>query len=265
MPIVVSAVLYGSQTPPMVAVSVTGLTTEILVDVWREPPGEEPAAVRGGIARVPTGDAFVVLDTEAELGRPLVYVAQTVKPGGAITQTSSAPITVPDPGRHVLSDSYTGAAVLVDLIATPDSRGNAAAGSLLHPAGREFPVAIHDIRTSDEGELVVHTRSRMETLALKALMASGAPIVSRHPFDGCDVIGREVLYVPRTARDRRTTTGARVWTMPFTAVATPDPTLATPLPTLMDLSTYVPTTLLDISTSWATLLGISRSDLGTAA
>lgn len=263
MVVAVTAGLYGSDTPPRVLVTVTGLTGVERVDVWREPPGEPRSMVRGGIEVTPTGDTLLLVDPEPEVGRPLVYVAQTVDEG-VVAQTSAAPITVPDPGRHILSNPLTGASVLVDLVATPDGRTNDVPGSALRPNGSPLAVVIHDVRGADEGEWVVHTRSRAESLDLVDLLADGGPIVSRHPNDGCDVVGREVGWIPRSARNRFNRLGARMWPLPFITVGMPYPTIPSPRPTLADLATYVPDTLADIAEAWDTLLQLSQDDLGTA-
>lgn len=255
----IAAQLYGDTTPPMVVLSITGLVAGDVVDVWREPPNE-PAGVVRGSGFTATSATAVLLDTAPELGRPLVYVVQVTAAGG-VSQASAAPIVVPDPGRHVLSDPYTGASVLVDLIATPDDRTGDVPHSLLQVKGRAEPVPLYDVRGSDSGEVVFYARSRAEVLEVVDLLAEGGPLVSRHPYDGCDVAGSEVLFLPAVTRRRRSRAGDRTFTLPFHVVANPDPTRPAPLANLGALADYVPGTLADIADEWATLLDLALDPL----
>lgn len=255
----ITAQLYGDL---MVVVTLTGFDPAHRVDVFREPPSSPREVVRGGVELYPGAGPYLLVDPAPELGRPLIYVAQRTTGGGSVALYSSAPVTVPDPGRHVLSDPYTGDAVLVDLIATPDDRTQSTPHTMLKPKGRKLPIALYDVRGGDEGEIVVYTRSAAETADLVELLDDGGPIVSRHPFDGCDVPGSEVLFLPAATRSRRSRSGDRLWPMPFVEVALPDPTLAKASTTLADLAAYVPTTLADIATQWpGTLLDIARDPL----
>lgn len=268
MPVAIETDLYGSLNPPAVVVTVSDLVDAAvdILNVYREAPNTERKLVRGGYLYEPVSDALVIVDLEAEVGRPLIYVVEYWSGGQDLPFEESADaITVPDPGRHILSDSFTGVPVLVDLIATNDEREQTVPASVLRPIGRRRPIALYDVRGDDTGELVVYTRDLSEGRALLELLESGAPIVSRHPFDGCDVPGSEVLFFPTAVRARRSKAGDRTWTMPFVVVDTPDPRLAVSLVTLADLDTfYDGETLADIALDFPTLVDIAQSDLGTA-
>jgi hypothetical protein len=262
--VAITAVLYGNQVPPAVQVTVTGLTGADLVNVYREAPNAPRALVRGGVEVEPTDDALLLVDVAGEVGRPLVYVAETYTGSAVATQVSAAPVTIPDPGKHVLSNSLTGEAVLVDLVADPDERETPTRGVLLQPIGSARPVPVYDTPGSDVGTLRLYTDDAATTAALVALLADGRPLVSRHPWDGTDVPGQEVLYFTGRKRARRSRAGDRVWELEFQVVDLQDPRLATSLVDLADLAAYWPGTLADVAADHTTLLGLAQDDLGAA-
>jgi hypothetical protein len=268
MAVVITSQLYGGQTPPAVLVTVTGLSAADLVNVTREPPGSAPRQVRGGLNVVPPpGGTLLLVDVEAELGRPLVYVASYLPTGlGVPVEVSAAPLTVPEPAdrHHVLSDPFTGEPLLVDVTYDDDARTQVSRSSLLQAQGQAFPVAITDVRTADSGSLSIYTRDRAETLQLVDLLADGRPVVSRHVNDGCDIPAMEILAVGDATRSRRTRDGDRRWSLPFQVIDTPDPTLVLSLVTLQDLAdVYVGQTLNTIATDFpGTLLDLAQDDLG---
>jgi hypothetical protein len=268
MSVAIAVELFGTKTPPPVLVTVTGLLPGDVVNVTRECSGEPTEPVRGAVDRTGiSGDALVTIDPQPQLGRLLVYVANVEHDDGTSEQVSTS-ITVPDPGRHVLSDPFGAAAVLVDVVATPDERKQALRASVLRPAGRRRPVVIADVRQDDEGELTVYTRDRVETAQLVALLAAGTPVVSRRTTAAtADLPGTETLIVTDATRARRSLAGDRVWQLPFAVVDLPDPALAVSLVSLGDIADYYgPTgTLAELATDYpGTLLDVARSDFGTA-
>jgi hypothetical protein len=213
--------------------------------------------------RTATG-TVLVHDTEAPVGRPLVYVAEVTRADGRVVQLSAPALVIPDPGRHVLSDPGSGRAVLVDAVADADPRTTELRASVLHPAGRARPVVLSDTRSSDTGTLTVYTRDLAETAELVDLLAAGTAVVSRPPATVTDLPAVEVLAVLGATRARRTRAGDRVWQLPFVVVDTPDPTLPVTLTTLSTLATYYATgTLSQLGQDFTTLLGLARDDLGT--
>lgn len=267
MAVAITAQLYGSQTPQAVLVTVTGLAGVDSVNVWREPPSSARRIVRGGLDVDSPPSTLLLVDVEPELGRPLVYVAEYFPAGNPVpVEVSAAPVTVPDlPGgrHHVLSDPYSGDAVLVDVLYDDDERVQAARVSLMQAQGSAYPVAITDVRTVDTGNLSAFTRDRTETLQLVALLADGRPVVSRHSNDGCDIPAGEVLAILDASRSRRTRQGDRRWSLPFQAIDTPDPTLVLTLTTLADLAAlYTGKTLTDLAGDFPTLLALAQDDLG---
>lgn len=263
----ISAQLYGGGTVASVLVTVTGLAGVDRVNVWREPPAAPREPVAGGLDVIPTSDTLVLLDVVPELGRPLIYVVEESSGSSTVVETSAAPIVVPNPGRHVLSDPVTGSAVLVDVIATEDARTTDAGGAVLRPVGRRRPVILTGTRSDDQGELVAYTRDRAEAAALDELLDRVTTVASRHPFDGCDVPGLELLSIPIVTRARRTREGDRIFTLPFYVVDLPAIGTARQLVTLADLAAqYEPAgTLTDLSDDYATLLQVAQDDLGVVA
>lgn len=267
MAVAITATLYGSQTPPAVLVTVTGLSAADSVNVWREPPSSERRIVRGGLDVDAPPSTLLLVDVEPELGRPLIYVAEYLPTGSSTpVEVSSAPVTVPDltGGRHhVLSDPYSGDAVVCDVLYDDDERVMSSRASIMQAQGSAYPVAITDVRTVDTGNLSAFTRDRAETLQLVDLLASGRPVVSRHSNDGCDIPAGEVLLILDAGRSRRTRQGDRRWSLPFQVIATPDPTLALTLTTLADLAAvYTGQTLANLNSDFPTLLALAQSDLG---
>ena len=261
--VAITAALYGSSLPQAVQVTVTGLTGVDLVNVYREAPNAPRALVRGGVEVEPATDALLLVDVAGELGRPLVYVVETFTGSTVAAQVSAAPVTIPDPGRHVLSDSLTGEAVLVQVVADQDERETSSRGSLLQPIGRARPIPVYDVRESDKGTLRVYCDAST-TADLVDLLADGRPVVSRHPFNGDDLPGMEVLYVTSAKRARRSRAGDRVWELEYQVVDLQDPRLPTSLVTLADLAAYWPGTLADVAADHTTLLGLAQDDLGAA-
>lgn len=263
--VAISAGLFGTTVPALVQVAVTGLTGTSSVTVWAEPPSSPRRIVRGGYDLDPSTDALVLLDPLPELGRPIIYVVEYTS-GGSRFQLSSAPVTVPDPGSHVLSDPFTGRAVLVDVVADDDERKNEPRGSVLYPSGSPFGVALTDVREADSGQLNVYADASA-VAELVSLLSSGQPIVSRHPNDGCDQAAVEVLNVGAAARRRRSRAGDRVFSLPFQVVAQPDPRKALDVVTLADLAAwYEPTagTLSTLAADHATLLSVALDEWGAA-
>lgn len=267
MAVTISADLFGTNTPPLVQVVVQGLTGTEAVTVWAEPSNSPRRIVRGGYDLDPTSDALVLIDPMPELDRPIIYVVEWTLTG-VRSQLSSAPVTVPAPSStgHVLSDPYSGAAVLVDVVADPDERVSASRGSVLYPSGSAFGVALTDVRAADAGELLVYA-DPATVPGLVELLAPGTPIVSRHPADGCDQPPLEVLHVGDVKRRRRSRAGDRVFSLPYQVVAQPDPRRALSVVSLADLAAwYAPTggTLATLATDHPTLLSIALDEWGVA-
>lgn len=264
MAVTINAATFGTSTPPLVQVVVQGLTGTDSVSVWAEPANSPRRIVRGGYDLDPTSDALVLLDPVAELDRPLIYVVEWTS-AGVRSQLSAAPVTVPSPGRHVLSDPFTGLSVLVDVVADNDERVGAARGTVLYPSGSPFGVSLSDVRAGDAGELRVYA-DPAAVPELVDLLASGRPIASRHPGDGCDIPPLEILRVGDAKRLRRSRAGDRVFALPFLVVTQPDPRQALSVVTLADLAAwYEPTgTLATLAAEHATLLSVALDDWGAA-
>lgn len=256
--VAITAELYGSSTPQLVQIVVTGLVGVSRLNVRAETTGSD-RPVRGGVDVVPTSDALVLLDPIPELGRPIIYAVEYVdaaNPAGVIV--SAPALTVPDPGRHVLSDVYSGRSVLVDVLLDADERTNVARGDVFVPRSSSTAVARWDVRTPDSGVLRVYTADVDE---LVDVLRSGAPFGSRHPNDGCDQAAVEVLWSPDVSRRRVNRAGNRIFELPYSVVAMPDPQLALTVTTLGDIADYYPTgTLADLAADHATLLDIARAD-----
>lgn len=230
------------------------------LSVWAEPANSPRRLVRGGYPADPSSDALVLIDPMPELGRPIIYVVEWTW-GGVRSQLSSSPVTVPNPPSHVLSDPYTGAAVLVQLLADGDERTNEQQGSVLYPAGSSFGVALVDGREADSGTLNVYADA-VATAELVAMLATGAPVASRHPNDGCDVAPLEILNVSAPTRRRRSRAGDRLWSLPFQLVTTPDPRMPVNGTTLADLDAYyAPSgTLSTLAADHVTLLDVALDE-----
>jgi hypothetical protein len=234
--------------------------------------GTAPAAWQAGdtldaddVEVVDVSGVVVVQDVEPPVGRPLVYVAEVTAADGTTRQVSAGTLTVPDPGRHVLSDPATGSGVLVDVVADEDTRTTELRASTLHPAGRARPVVLVDTRSSDVGVLTAYTRDAAETTALLALLAAGAPVTSRPTVATPDLPPVETLALTGVTRARRTRAGDRVWALPFVVVDPPDPTLPVTLVDLSDVAAYYTgATLATLAVDFpGTLLDVARFDFGT--
>lgn len=260
MPVAIATALIESASPELVQVVVTGLTGATNVSVWAEPPSSPPRIIRGGLDVDPAGDTLVLVDPIPELGRPVVYVVEWTA-AGVRSQLSSAAVTVPDPGRHVLSDPFTGESVLVDVVLTDDERTNALSGSTLYPTGSELGVAITDGRRADAGVLQLIV-PRTDVPALLALLDDSSVIASRHPNHACDIAALEVLAVKDVSRSRYNRAGDRLVLLPFDVVAQPDPSTPYVAFTLADIAAYYGTTgtLGDIADDLPTLLAIATKD-----
>lgn len=267
MAVVITAEIWGAGTPRAVLVTVTGLVGVTSFNLYRQAAGEAQERLRGGYSVTPTGNAYVVADVTPPLGRPIIYTVETFAGGNPVgAQVSAAPVTVPDvPGFHVLSNPVTGDSVLVQLVADDDARTNDISASTFHPSGRSDAVVVYDVRQDDAGQLTLYTPSRQAALALVDLLASGAPLASRHPNDGCDVAAVEYLWFGATGRKRRTRPGDRLHTLPFVTVANPDPDITPNLVSLRDIANYYGPAgnLRDIAGgAGGTLLDIARGTYG---
>ena len=258
--VAITAQLYGSTTPPLVQVAVTGVTGVTAVTVWAEPPNSPRRVVRGGLDVDPSSDALLLVDPLPELGRPIIYVVEWTA-GGTRYQLSSTAVTVPDPGRHVLSHPFSGRAVLVDVLADGDERENEQRGSVLYPVGARYGVALYDGRLADVGTLNVWADAQ-SVAELVELLGDGAPVVSRHPNDGCDIPPLEVLNVSSVTRVRRSRAGDRLLALPFSVVAQPDLTEPASTATLADIAAHYGLTgkLSDLAADFPTLLSVGMAD-----
>jgi len=238
----------------------TSIVDATNVNVWAEPPNSPRRIVRGGYDLDPASDALVLVDSLPELGRPIIYVVEWTA-GAERSQLSSQPITVPDPGRHVISDPFTGQAVLVDVLADPDERDNELRGVVLYPSGSRVGVQLDDGREADAGTLRVYADAAASA-ELVELLSSGSPLVSRHPNDGCDIAPVEILSVAGASRARRSRAGDRIHTLPFRTVAQPDPRQPVQTETLGELAAYYePTgTLSDLAADYPTLLVLALAE-----
>ena len=201
----VSAVVQDTA-PPRVQITATGLATDgDLVTVYRVVDGDE-TPVRGGIDRVPDATGTLVLtDQSAPFGVPVAYrVDQTDTVTGAITSSTSTPVTLTAPGPW-LSLPVTGEAVQLTIVDWPE-KAYAARGAVIAVAGRTTPIVVSDKRIAASSTLTVLTRTKAELDALRDLLAVGDVIQVRPVCGAVEAEYVAVLdvteqrYRPRTLR-----------------------------------------------------------------
>jgi hypothetical protein len=258
----ITASLVGTILPKNVLVTVASLAAGDTVTVYRVYSGARQGTVRGAVGVVP-GSALVVADVQAPFGIATTYDVEITATSGTLTTLTSAGVTVTDPGRHHLSDPYTGDGVFVDLVAPVGSRSRAGQGSFVRPARRARGISLYDVRAAPAGSMTVFTRTAAESDSLDVFLASGAPIVSRKRNAANHWPASEVIAVGATT-DAAVGRGPEArWTLEFNVVGDPDPSLPASLWTLQDIrNSYPAGTLQDIRNSYpaGTLLTLAQVD-----
>lgn len=172
---------------------------------------------------------------------------------------AQAIITVPDPGRHVITDPLDADSVYVDVVPSDDDRGNAYNGALVSVHNRRRSSSFSEIRSGDTGTAYWYTRNRAETDALRALLDRNTPLLSRHNNDGADEAAIECLTPLDYTRSRRWGVDRVAWnwdrlfTVAYAEADPPDPDTPTSAFTWADVAAaYAGRTWAEFTADWST-------------
>jgi hypothetical protein len=205
------------------------------------------AYVLRGSTEVHPGDGTVrtYVDPQVPFGRTVTYHVEWASSVAVGDWTASAwdgasvaaAVAIPEMGLvHVLSDpgNVVGS---VSLPQMPNGlpRASEQPGSVVRVQGRATPVPLWDARSSESGSVDLLCRTPAQAAGLSALLASGAPVLSRHGNTSLSFQPeREFWHVGGVSRTRRGFDVAAV-TVEFTVVDDPDPDVLATVGTLADM------------------------------
>ncbi len=252
--------------PPLIQVTVAAVPATSSLTVYRVLDGVETQLRAGQIALVP-GGAKLLRDAEYPMGATVFYRAEVYDAANVRTLYDTATMVTPDAGRHILTDPFSGQSTPVDLLADFSQRSNAFQGSVLRPTVRRNPIVLADLRSSDAGTLPILTQG-VYTAELEDMLASGYPLVSRHPNDACDTPAVEIFAFLDVNRSRRVDVGGskdREWSLDFVVVDTPDPRQPITAVTYQDIATYYTgKTYANLAADHTSYLDIAQDSYGVA-
>lgn len=218
MSVAITATELGGATPAFAQVVVTGLTADDVYTVTGH-AGDHEWAVQGG-SGISDGEQLVLVDSRVPWGGEVVYrvtVGETV--------TESDPFELTDPGVWCVFQTLTGdQMVAVEVVTFTDPRTARSRRAFFAVAGRRSPVVRHDVRDSPTGPLTVETDSAATTRALRALLASGAPLVRRQTIGLRDIAPVQIITVGDVTEELVGAVGElRTWSMPWAEIDDPEP------------------------------------------
>lgn len=202
--------------------------------------------LRGSTEAFP-GDAVVrtYVDPQCPMGRTVTYGVEWASsvsvgdwsdsPWSAASVTAS--VAVPELGRvHVLTHpGDLAAAAVLPLLNNGSPRSSEQIGSLIRVQGRAAPVPLWDVRSSESGSAELWCQTPAQLAALNALLASGAPVMSRHGNTSLVFEpDREVWHVGAVSRQRKGHEYATV-SAEFTVVDDPEPDVLAIVGTFADI------------------------------
>lgn len=243
--------------PPRVLVSVTGLTLDDTVILYRSVGGER-TAVRAGYDLAVTDTSFLRVDAELPFGVPVTYVAVV---NGVDTYTVGPTTYVLPGGKVAVTDAISGLAAEVVILAWPELERSRRA-SVFAVGGRNVVVGGPLGQAESDIELFVETTSSRDNLDAVLELATESTVQIRQPggYDGVDsyqsVLGVVERRFSQDGSDQR-----RVFAVKVAEVESWAPALEARGWTLQDIAdAYDGLTLQDLADDFGTLLDIAQAD-----
>lgn len=256
----VRVTLEDVPSPPEPTISSISLMRE--VDGVRSP-------VRGAQGMPVPNDALVITDNEAPFGKPVTYVLIKRYTNGTQVEYLSNAVTLTT-ALPWISHPITGLGVAATITEWPELT-YAGRQTIVAVAGRSRPIVISDRRIAASSELVMLTKTRDALLDLRALLATGDPLLVR-PI--CDAVEGDYLAIGDVSEARVKPNGEgagsdwrRLVSMDVQAVDAPDTAIPAVGDTLQDLADYAPGTLAELADAFgagATLLTIAETNVAVA-
>lgn len=245
MPIAVTAAVQAT-TPPRVVVTVTGLTAGTPFTLSRV-VDEVAAPLRGYAPATPAGTVAVAADSELPFDRLATYRVEQ-----AAASAESAPPVYIAADAPWLSDPITGRAARVTVVDWPELT-RPSRSSIIAVAGRAAPVVVSRVRGTPSGDrITLRTGTADELAAVRAVLATGAPLLLRVPaaaVEGAWIAVGDV--VERRVGDTGDDWRRWIALEDVTIVDPVDETIPAAGDTLDDLTAAVPGTLADIAAQWS--------------
>lgn len=224
--------------------------------------------VRGAQRRATSGGVLVITDHEAPFATDFHYVLTQALSNGTTAETLSETVRMTT-ALPWISHPITGQGVTATITDWPELTYSARQ-NVVAVAGRSRPIVISDRRIAASSELVILTKTRAALLDLRALLASGDPLLVR-PV--CDAVEGDYLAIGDVSEARVKPKGEgagsdwrRLVSMDAQVVDAPDTSIPAIGDTLASLAAYVPTTLAALADAFgpgATLLTIAETSLAT--
>ena len=253
MTLAITATLAGSASPQVVQVVVTGLTAGVAFTVSGSTADGWAWTVAGGNGQDAGATTAILADIAAPVGVELTYTAEQ-----SGSSAAAAPVTVPLAGDiDVVLQSLNGAVSVAALWDdNADPREQPTRQVMFRIPGREHPVVRWDTSGSDEGQMVLET-SASTTTDLRQLVRVGAPVVVRTNGQVRDVDPVQFVIITKAPRVLVGAAGGlRRWSLGFTVIANPEPSLALAASDGDDFdAAYATLTWTDFDAEWASLTG----------
>jgi hypothetical protein len=238
------------------SLTVTTPTDGSTITLYRDDLSGVLVPVLGASGLLPVS---TVVDDVPSLNRPTWWRAVASTGESAIT---AAPVTV-ESSLPVLADPRGGLAVQVTVSEWSEIQIDGSATSIQVDVENQADDSTVWILGGDGARTATVTLRCDADLAMaRAILSSGRAMLLRGSQPGIE----DPWLVGRGRRERRVTANAADWRRYLVLdvgipSAAPDPTVPVLGDTLADLAAAVSTTLLDISTTWATLGEIAAADL----
>lgn len=217
MPVTVAATLVGASSPRQVQVEVLGLTVADQVTVTGT-VGSHTWTVRGGAAISAASSQVILRDAIPPVNAALTYKAVV----NGTTYVAASAVTVTHTSDYVLSslDGFT----VIDLswIDNGDELSMEANQHLSFINGRRTPVVRYSAGGGESGTWEFLTTSAVNTEALRAMVAAGAPVVLRTSGQIRDLPAIRIAAIRGATRRLASLVGeVREWSAPWIEVADP--------------------------------------------
>lgn len=246
----------------LIAVTVSGLSGESNVLEWtlyRDALDGDRVPVRGYVSRTDLPDV-VAYDYEAPLARPVFYVVVVTRTDLTRSEWAAGPVQL-DATHPVMSNPLTGDHVTLSAVEAWPELAYSGRSQVIPVIGRAAPVVVSDSATTPSSQPILRTDTLPMRRTVRDMLTTGQVVLLRAPEPDVE----DTYLVATEWSEVRVTTSAadvrRRHQLTATHVEPPSLELASPGDTLADLAAAVPTTLLDLSAMFPTLLDVAAADL----
>lgn len=232
MPVTITATLVGTRTPSHVQIEVDGVTVGDQVTITGT-AGSSVWTVRGAGAITAASTQIIRRDTIAPVNASITYRADVA----GVTYVATA-LTVPHASDYVLTTLGGDLAAELAWVSNGDEIAMQDGAHLSYVHGRRNPVVRYAPAGGESGAWEFVTASAAATEALRAMLATSAPLVMRTSGAVQDLRAQRVVVIQGSRRRLNSIAGeGREWTAPWVEVDDPLATVAAPRATFAQVNT----------------------------